>query len=304
MTVPSAPDPPPARSDRASHIREIVIAILVLVAWLMLGRPSRAPATPTKWEQEEQVRAQIDATNTLQWARVQLVEHLGPPPADAPTPAEVLAEAARRYRQCRSFEDRGQHWGKLGGRVSEMRFELAFVRPDRFRLVCREVAMIGAPEWQTTVVWQQGADVRLRTPYDPGIERPATLGLALSLPFWDGFTGGIPRLLAAGEGGTGLLHHIDRPRHDCMARINDRPCYCIRGTWGGRSDPYALWLDAETFVVRRTEQSSVLPDGTSTAGITLYHPRMDVEIAPARLEFEASKQAPGDARTGGRNAGG
>lgn len=264
--------------------------MVVLALWVgakILGiAPSWGRQAPAAREPDP--RAEIEATATLQWARVQLVEHVGPAPDDAPPPAEVFAQVSRRYRECRTFEDRGQEWTLQGGQVSEARFTLAFERPDRFRLGVRQFARFGPPEWWSNVVWRRGADVRTRSHFgpEPQVAQEVSLASALATPLLGSLPSKVPGLLLAVAPGKAFLGYIKDPRHDCMVRINGRACYCIRGTWWLKDTPIAVWVDAEAFLIRRTEESCTLESGTPMRCITLYHPRVDVPIAPARLEFD------------------
>src|SRR5262249_37489466 len=156
-------------------------------------------------------------------------------------------------------------------------FRTAFVRPDRFRF---EYEQNGVTQM---IVWRHRRSVRswcrFMTRKEPG---PRSLGMALA-----GATGvssvsahTIPALLLPDQvGGRRLTDAtgVERVKDGVQTSL---PCFRLRGSYAG--DPMMLWIDRQTFLVRKIE---VWTDhgGFQTDRVTIYDPAMDAEVPDVSL---------------------
>jgi outer membrane lipoprotein-sorting protein len=218
------------------------------------------------------------------------------------TDSQIVELAERAYARCDSYRDSGvvtttfvsedRQW------TAEIPFTTAFLRPDRLRLEFKDKSLGDPPP--TTIIWSTDGEVRTWRDIDPGVETPADLeeALAAATGVSQGISYRVPSLLIPGAalGGPPLdLHYA--------VRIGDAEdegfgCFRIRGqrirtpiTLGEgeraavlRENSVTLWIDKDTYLVRKVEESNVY-DTFSTEAITTYNPEIDVEIPAELLEF-------------------
>lgn len=207
-------------------------------------------------------------------------------PATATLTAEdVLARMARVYAECRTYRDTGlvstlfidpkKPW------TDERPFTTAFVRPDAFRYEF----LWGKPgRPQRYIVWRRGDDVRSWWDLKPGIERQESLSLGLAGA--TGVSGGsahtIPALLLPDEVGGRLITEIVDAERIEDETIGEAACIRIRGRFG--DSPTTLWIDSETFLLRKILEVTIF-DTFGTETTTTYTPVIDDEIPDGHLAF-------------------
>lgn len=224
--------------------------------------------------------------------------------AAALTDTQIVELAERAYARCDSYRDSGvvvttfvsedRQW------TAEIPFTTAFSRPDRLRLEFKDKSLGDPPP--TTIIWSTGGEVRTWRDTDPGVKTPADLeeALAAATGVSQGISYRVPSLLRPGAawGGPPLDLHYS-------VRIGDAEdagfgCFRIRGqrirtpiTLGEgeraavlRENSMTIWIDKDTYLVRKVEESNVY-DTFSTEAITTYYPEIDVEIPGELLEFGA-----------------
>jgi hypothetical protein len=88
------------------------------------------------------------------------------------------------YRECASYEDTGEVTSRMtidGQRhctTQVWRFSTAFVRPDRLRFECAQVAVGPPDEWQRAVAWGRDGTVHSWESSEPGVEQHDDLHVA------------------------------------------------------------------------------------------------------------------------------
>jgi outer membrane lipoprotein-sorting protein len=212
------------------------------------------------------------------------------PKQDAFTAEQLLDRMSKAYANCKSYRDSGvvktvfiQANGK---RTVNKPFETAFVRPDRFRFEYR--ARKGDEEDYRHLIWSNGKDVLTWWDIRPGIEKPTSLGMALAAA--TGVSSGsahtIPALLMPDRfPGRGLTSMTELKRREDAKHFN-LDCFRVEGTFANNTQ--TLWLDKETFLIRRIDSPKTFPT-FSTETTTTYDPVIDGEITDQMLTFDPPK---------------
>lgn len=204
------------------------------------------------------------------------------------TAGDVLRRTARAYDRCKSYRDTGVvktvSVEATGNRTTERPFRTAFVRPDRFRFEFTDEQ--SGPE-SRYIVWQDGKRVETWSYLKPGVEQSESLRLPLAGAA--GISGRssltVPALLFP-EGVFG-----SRPTDLTEAhRIEDgnlgvTRCFRIEGKYGS---PQTLWIDKETFLLRRIDSPMTLPN-FRIEDTTTYEPVINEEVSDTALEFDHPK---------------
>ena len=211
------------------------------------------------------------------------------PKPDDLTAQQVLDRMAKTYSVCKSYRDTGvvnTVFHKSGNKQTVQKpFKTAFVRPDRLRF---EYTDQDKTKVYRHIVWQQGEQVRVWWDVTPGIEEVESLGLALAGA--TGVSGGsahtVPALLMTQEvGGRTLMEMTETKRID-DAKVGEVECMRIEGKFA--DSPMTLWLDKQTFLVRRIDLTMKLT-GFRTETTTTYEPVINEEIADKLLKFDPPK---------------
>lgn len=201
---------------------------------------------------------------------------------------EVLDRMAKTYGNCKTYRDSGVvksvlTFSVLGKQITEKPFTTAFVRPDRFRFEFK--AMESGVE-RRYLVWQGGNDVKTWWDVKPGVEKVESLGLALAGP--TGVSGGsahtIPALLLPREVAGRRLTDLTEPKRLADAKIDDVDCFVLDGQFGDR--PMTLWIDKQTFLVRRIAERDKLGLWTNVEKTTTYDPIIDDVVPDEKLAFD------------------
>lgn len=209
---------------------------------------------------------------------------------DALTAQELLNRMARVYADCKTYRDTGVvktvFHDKLGKRTTEKPFKTAFVRPERFRFKYTE-ELLGRKD--RYIVWRDGKEVQTWWDIRPGVEKKASLGLALA-----GATGvsgssahTVPALLMPKEVGGRRLTDITEAKRIEDAKLDEAECFRVEGKLV--NSPMTIWIDKKTFLVRRIDSTSKFDD-FSTETTTTYDPIIDEEVPDEALEFDPPKE--------------
>ncbi len=212
----------------------------------------------------------------------------------------IVARMARTYANCQSYRDSGvvesRYLKKTGPRTVEQPFITAFVRPDHFRfeyssreggqkpyryIICSQPKV--SPSWWD---WIRSNTHQVRTWWDvqPGVKVSKSLGLALGGA--TGVSGGsaptTAALLMPGEV-WGSLTGLTDPRLAADGKIDEVDCFRIEGKYGNL--PTTLWIDKQTYLLRRREQRMTIPGDVRVEQVTNYRPVLDQQIPDELLAF-------------------
>jgi outer membrane lipoprotein-sorting protein len=200
---------------------------------------------------------------------------------DGLTARQILDKMATTYAACQSYRDSGVVTNFFDPEHIDIKpFHTAFARPDQFRFEYND----DAPE-KAYIVWARGDEVRTWWYITPGVKSPGSLGngLAGATGVSSGSAHTIPVLLLpdriGGRSMTSLTELVRLPDDT----IDDTPCFKLQGKFA--DEPTTLWLEKETFLIRRIVEDSKLAKAT-----TVYRPEVDKEISAAELEFQSAGQ--------------
>ena len=207
------------------------------------------------------------------------------PAVDTLSAAQVIERMAQTYAQCKTYTDTGTHTSvttsKSGEETEVLQFSTAMVRPNQFRFEYSEKGKPGR------VVWRSGQEVKVSMAGPPAINKSLALAIAFFTGISDGTAYTIPALLMPSEV-TGIkLTDMRKPVRGEDQSIDGRNCFSIQGQLPeGRS---TIWIDQESFLVRRIEQSYPLVEGVTVAERTDYQPVINQDVAAKLLEYNPPK---------------
>ncbi len=180
------------------------------------------------------------------------------------TAGQILTSMADTYKSCKSYSDSGivktTYKKADGNKTDEKPFTTAFIRPDRFRFEFRDRFEFMAVNIQVIsrenhyIVWRQGKEVQAWWDINrPPNKKPESLGVALGGA--TGVSGGsahtIPALLLPENvHGRRLTDVAEAIRMD-DARPGTFECFRIQGKFA--CVPITLWIEKETFLIRRID---------------------------------------------------
>jgi len=222
-------------------------------------------------------------------ASLSTVARASQPQQDSLPARQILERMAKTYAGCKSYRDSGfvrtVYSDALGSRTEERPFTTAFVRPDRFRFEYSETQFGVTMQY---VVWRKGKEVRTWWDLRPFAGKLGSLNLALAGA--TGVSGGsahtVPALLLPNEVGGRRLTEIVESRRIDNARLDDVECLRIQGKYV--RSPVTLWIDAQTFLLRRIDEEGKF-ETFSTEETTTYDPVIDGEVPDKMLEFNPPK---------------
>jgi outer membrane lipoprotein-sorting protein len=200
---------------------------------------------------------------------------------DGLTAQQILDKMATTYATCKSYRDSGAVTNFFSPQHIDVKpFRTAFVRPDKFRFQYDD----RDPE-KPYIVWANGDEVRTWWYVKPGVQNPSSLGLGIAGA--TGVSGGsahtIPNLLLPDQiGGRSMASLTDLTRLSDDA-VDDTPCFKLQGKFADQ--PTTLWLEKETYLIRRIAEDTKL-----TRTTTVYRPEVDKEIPAKELEFKSTDQ--------------
>jgi len=209
------------------------------------------------------------------------------PEASALTAEQVLERMAKAYANCKTYRDSGNvktvFFSAGGKRTVNKPFETAFVRPNVFRFEYRDRR--GDEENNRYLIWSDGKAIRSWWDVRPGIEKPESIGRALAAA--TGVSGGsarrVPSLLMRDDfPGAAAARVTDLKRIEDATQFNV-DCFRVEGKYAGSIE--TLWLDKETFLLRRIDSPKESPT-FRTEVTTTYDPVVDGEITDQMLIFD------------------
>ena len=200
---------------------------------------------------------------------------------DGLTAQRILEKMATTYATCQSYRDSGAVTNFFNPEHIDVKpFRTAFVRPDQFRFEYDDPN----PE-KPYIVWAKGDEVRTWWYVRPGVQNPPSLGRGIAGA--TGVSGGsahtIPVLLLPERiGGRSMALLTDLTRLPDET-VDDTPCFKLQGKFADQ--PTTLWLERETYLIRRMVEDTKLAITT-----TVYRPQVDKEIPAQELEFKSTDQ--------------
>lgn len=206
--------------------------------------------------------------------------------ANDPKAMQVIAQMEKVYSECRSYSDFGSvttvfHSGTRN-KTEVKRFSTAMVRPRQFRFEFSEQQNVES----RYIVWRDGNDVRTWWDLDKQSKREHSLGMALAGA--TGVSGGsahtIPSLLMPAEIGGRRLTDLEAAKLGHNQMIDGHACFTVEATYAG--DPITIWIDEQTYLVRRIDSTSLFNNFRTTES-TVYDPIVNEEVDPKRLNFNA-----------------
>lgn len=84
-----------------------------------------------------------------------------------------------------------------------------------------------------------------------------------------------------------MLTDLEAAKLGSKKVLDGHACYTIEALYAG--DPITIWIDEQTYLVRRIERKSVFGVFTTTE-TTIYDPLVDQEVEPKQLTFNAPQQ--------------
>ena len=205
---------------------------------------------------------------------------------------EILKRMVSAYSECKSYKDEGEvtivFRGKDQTFTDHRPFTMLFVRPKLFRFEFKSRSGAGFGPWQRHVVWADGDKIRSWWTITPQVEEFKSIESALAGP--TGVSGGsattIPRLLMPGMKYESGLKRLRDAKLLGEENVNDADCYKIEATpLGEGGSRKTLWIDKQTFLVRKIFETSEFPD-FSTKDTTTYKPRVNIDIPAKEFTFE------------------
>ena len=219
--------------------------------------------------------------------------------------AEQIVELATQvYAKCDSYRDSGvaattytsedRQW------TGEKPFTTVFVRPSRIRFEYQDMSAGDPPP--SYIIWADGNDVRTWSDVEPGVNRPATVSMAIAgaAGVSQGTSHRIPSMLRPEPSASKSALELNYARRIEDGDVDGFDCFRIGGqsirtpkTLGSgdtgivlHENSSTIWIDKQSYLVRRVDESNVY-DSFSTDTVTTYNPEINVEIPSELLEFGA-----------------
>ncbi len=214
-----------------------------------------------------------------------------PAPVDyqALHPVTILQRAGRAYRTSKSYIDTGTvetvYTTDGRQRIGETTFKTAYVAPSDFRFESKmgdfgnfDVRYIvwsdknGARKWSSL-----GADII------EGLESVQS-GLDEAAGVTRDTSGMIPGLIFRGTKLGGDIVRLREPVRLGDTTIDGFDCFLVEGTRWPHKGPTRVWIDKESYLIRRVYEEDVIKNGT-TKTTWYYDPAIDVPVDAGTLEF-------------------
>jgi hypothetical protein len=230
--------------------------------------------------------------------------------ASALTAAQILQRVDEIYAKARSYRDAGvvEHvfaHGPSKGEPSAVPFgrsvtpfRTAFVRPGSFRFECGPAS----EDMHGRVFFvRSGADVRAWSEQTRDTQHATTLGAAAIVASIDSFQVSlrIPKLLMPLEvSAAALTSNLAQATRLDDVQSDGLTCFCIKGLLQDdvqRIAECTVWIDQQSFLVRRTEMKANTLGIIDTTTAT-YEPEIDVEIGAGELVFDPPQDIKPNAR--------
>lgn len=204
-----------------------------------------------------------------------------------PEARRVLDQMSSVYANCKTYQDSGVVRVLLvresGNHATERPFTTAFVRNDRFRYEFKD--LVGSSDqYYRYLIWSDGKEVRSWWDVKPGGEKPSSLNSALHGA--DGVSGGsartipaflLPRQVWPNLGDTIITVHLED------AKLDGIDCFRITGKYAG--NPMTVWIEKQTYLIRRIDQRMKVEDFVVET-TTTYTPVLDGDVPEKMLKFD------------------
>lgn len=203
-----------------------------------------------------------------------------------PQARRVLDRMSSVYANCKTYQDSGVVKVLFvrdgGNHETERPFTTAFVRNDRFRYEFKD--LVGSDHYYRYLIWSDGKDVRSWWDVKPGIDKPSSLNSALNDA--DGVSGGsartipaflLPRQVWPHLGDTIITVQLDD------ANLDGIECFRVTGKYA--NNPITLWIDKQSYLIRRIDQRMKVEDFIAET-TTTYTPVMDGDVEEKLLKFD------------------
>jgi hypothetical protein len=224
--------------------------------------------------------------------------------SDLLTAEQIVELSTKVYARCDSYRDSGiagtTYVSDNSQWTAEKPFTTAFVRSDRVRFEFKDMSAGDPPP--SYIIWAEGDDVRTWRDVEPGVNRPGTLGGAITdaAGVSQGASHRIPSMLLPDASAPKSALELSYARRIDNAEVDGFECFRIRGqsirtprTLGSgenavvlRENSSTIWIDKQSYLVRRVDESNVY-DSFRTDTVTTYSPEINVEILSEQLAFGA-----------------
>lgn len=202
-----------------------------------------------------------------------------------PAASQIVDQMVAAYSKCHTYMDTGTVTTVFKSAddffTEVIQFSTVMARPSQFRFECTDD---GVPH-SRYVAWRKGAEVRTWWDLTQKAKQEDTLGLALAGA--TGITGSahtVPALLMPDEVGPLLLTDFVNATRGDDEDLGNHKCFTIETLDTG--DTITFWIDQESFLIRRIDETSAFDD-FSTAETTTYDPVIDEGVAPSLLDYNA-----------------
>lgn len=201
------------------------------------------------------------------------------------TAETILTQMKQAYSSCQTYQDTGvvttTFIQSSGNWIDEKHFLTAFVRPDGFRFEYIETQ--SSVEYRY-IISRNSAEVLSWWDVTPGIKTEESLDMAIACATGVSSVSAhtIPTLLLPNVISGGRLTDITEAQRIDDAEIGGVNCYRIQGKFV--NDPITIWIEANTFLVRRIETQHTFTD-FSTETVTTYMPVVNGVVADDMLAF-------------------
>lgn len=211
----------------------------------------------------------------------------------------ILTKSEKTHAECTTYSDTGLVSTTFiepeGNRVSDKPFSTAFVREGGFRFEYSSKYPIPlAQHANRYIIWTDGTVVRTWWDVRPGVEEKDSLFMALAGA--TGVSGGsahaVPSLLMPANASGALITNLLEPRLLESNKLAGIDCFRVEGeqTYGDH-DTTVIWIDRETYLIRRIDTSHIFPD-FKTETTTTYYPAVNGTVGKDALEFNAPSEEP------------
>jgi hypothetical protein len=204
--------------------------------------------------------------------------------------ADILAATAEAYRSLPFYRDHGRVVTRVGGPTlfaEELPFQTAFARPDRFRFEYQYRYHPGRP-WKSFVVWAHSSEVRVRWDAIGGLKRhdslQSAIGAATGVSY--GAARAIPVLLLGDEiGGRRPTDLGEAVSIGDDTLLDGVVCHRVSGHGGREESPRTLWIERDSFLIRRIEWQTILD--TFSAQVAMEYEPAIGPVPDCALQLQA-----------------
>lgn len=197
----------------------------------------------------------------------------------------IVDRMAKAYAQCKSYRDSGVISSVFLKNADspeftvEHSFTTAYVRPDRLRFEIKD------EDADRLLIVAKGKNIQTWWDVEPGIQKPESLELAFAqaLGFTGGDVGRIPAMLMPQELEGLAGFEIIAPKQIEDGKLQN--VVCFRLEYNYRGERVTLWIDQQSYLVRRIDER-IDADGVTIERTTTLDPMIDGKIKDEMLEFD------------------